>query len=299
VRCTADLDAVTLTKPDGGMAREAGIALRTFIVAVLLCLSVARVSSAQGEISGRVLSPDSGRPPIPGAEASISKLGRRALSDSSGRFRLKDIPPGGHVVFLRAIGFRSESSVVAIDQDEVVSWDVVLTRSTGTVLPERVVSARTATPTPARLVEFMERREAGVGRFISREQLAKAEGGLRKTGDLISTLPGVTVRRGSNKIWIASSRTTKSAQCAFCAASVAGLTQADFAAGARPACFTDVYLDGAMVFDSRHPENGLFDVNAVPPEHIAGIEVYASAAQVPAKYNRTGGGCGVLLIWTR
>jgi hypothetical protein len=61
----------------------------------------------------------------------------------------------------------------------------------------------------------------------------------------------------------------------------------------------DVYLDGRLVFDSTHPENGLFDVNALQPAYLAGIEVYSSAAQVPAKYNRTSGGCGVLLIWTR
>jgi hypothetical protein len=77
------------------------------------------------------------------------------------------------------------------------------------------------------------------------------------------------------------------------------LLDSDFAAGARPACFLDVYLDGAMVFDSRTPEHGLFDVNTVPPDHIAGIEVYTSAAQIPAQYNRTGSGCGVMLIWTR
>lgn len=268
-----------------------------FILVALLLLSSARASLAQGEISGRVLSPDSGRAPVQGAEASISKLGRRALSDSAGRFRLKDVPPGEHVVFLRAIGFRSESSVVVIDQDEVVSWDVVLTRSTGTVLPERVISASGERPT-AKLAEFTERRSAGVGHFISREQLAKAEGGLRKTGDLIAILPGVNARRGSNKVWIATGRAT-STGCAFCTMRLEELNRFDVAAGARPACYMDVYLDGAMVFDSRHPENGLFDVNSIPPEHIAGIEVYASAAQIPAKYNRTGNGCGVLLIWTR
>ena len=73
----------------------------------------------------------------------------------------------------------------------------------------------------------------------------------------------------------------------------------DWAAGARPACFMDVYIDGALAFDSRHSENGLLDVNTIPPEHIEGIEVYSSAAQIPAKYNRTGNNCGVLLIWLR
>ena len=277
--------------------RGARSAAATFSRAAMLLLSVARMASAQGEISGRVLSPDSGRAPVPGAEASISKIGRKAVSDSSGRFRLKDIPPGEYVVFLRAVGFQSESSVVAIDQDEVVSWDVVLTRSTGTVLPGRVITAPGATPT-AKLAEFTERRMAGIGHFIGREQLAKAEGGLRKTGDLIAILPGVNARKGSNKVWIATGRAT-STGCAFCTMSVEQLSQFDVAAGARPACYMDVYVDGAMVFDSRHPENGLFDVNSIPPEQIAGIEVYSSAAQVPAKYNRTGNGCGVLLIWTR
>jgi hypothetical protein len=239
---------------------------------------------------------DSGRPPVAGVEASIAKLQVTAVSDSSGRFRFRNLPAGAHVVVLRAIGFRAESSTVTIELDEVVSWDVALTRATSvTTLPERIVTAPEAA-VPAKLVEFAERRKFGVGHFIDRDQLAKAEGGMRQTGDLISQLPGVIVRRGSNKIWIASGRAI-SASCAFCKAP--GLNPADFAAGARPACFMDVYLDGAMVFDSRTPSYGLFDVNTVPPDHIAGIEVYSSAAQVPAKYNRTGGGCGVLLIWTK
>ena len=276
---------------------SAGRSVVRVFVAILALLPMSRGALAQGEISGRVVVADSGRPPVPGAEASIAKLGRRVLSDSSGRYRLKEIPPGTHTVVLRAIGFRSESSLVTIDFDEVVSWDAVLTRATGTVLPERVITAP-ETRTPAKLLEFTERRESGVGHFVTREQLAKVEGGLRETGDVISLIPGVRVRRGSNKIWIASGR-TPSTGCAFCTMSVQQLNQADVAAGARPACFMDVYIDGALVFDSRHPENGLFDVNTVKPEHISGIEAYTSAAQVPAKYNRTGNGCGVLLIWTR
>jgi hypothetical protein len=256
---------------------------------------------AQGEISGRVVVADSTRAPVKGAELSMPRLRLNAVSDSAGRFRLTGIPAGDHVVVLRAVGFRTESSTVAIDRDEVVSWDVTLTRAT--TLPGRVVSEPGERP-PAKLAEFTERREAGVGHFISREQLSKAEGGLRKTGDIISQAPGVRVRRGSNKIWVASARTTRAGKCAFCADTISttsssSLNRADYAAGARPACFMDVYIDGAMVFDSRHPENGLFDVNSIRPEEVSGIEIYSSAAQVPPKYNRTGGECGVVLIWTR
>lgn len=220
------------------------------------------------------------------------------MSDSSGRFRLRDVPPGEHLVVLRAAGFRTESSTVTIDFDEVVSLEIALTRSTGTVLPERVVTATAEERVPAHLVEFVERRKMGPGHFLTRAEFAKAEGGLRQTGDVIATVPGVNVRRGSNRIWVASGRATNTG-CAFCAMSVDALNRADVAAGARPACFMDVYLNGALVFDSRHPGNGLFDVNTIPPEQIGGVEVYASTAQVPAKYNRTGSSCGVLLIWTR
>lgn len=266
-----------------------------FAMVAIVGLLDARDARAQGEINGRVFV-DSARVPVRGVEASIARLRLSAMSDSSGRFRLRDVPPGEHLVVLRAAGFRTESSTVMIDRDEVVSLDVAMTRST--TLPERVISAPEARA-PAHLVEFNERRQAGVGHFITREHLAKAEGGLRRTGDVIAAQPGVNVRRGSNKIWIASSRTTRTGNCAFCVGDVSSLNRADVAAGARPACFMDVYVDGAMVYDARHPENGLYDVNTIPPEHIAGIEVYSSAAQVPAKYNRTGAGCGVLLIWTR
>lgn len=269
------------------------------LLAAILASLLASDVGAQGEIAGKVMVADSGRPPLPGVEASIGKLRLTTMSDSSGRFRFRSVPAGAHVVVLRAIGFKSESSTVTIDYDEVVSWDVVLTRAIGTTLPERVVTASGASATPAKLAEFTERQKLGVGHFIDRNQLAKAEGGMRMTGDIISQVPGVRVRRGRNKAWIASARTTRSGKCAFCAASPKDIEGADWAAGARPACYMDIYLDGALVQDARHPEYGLFDVNALSPEHIGGIEVYASAAQIPAKYNRTGSNCGVVLIWTR
>lgn len=252
---------------------------------------------AQGEISGRVTTSDSTRLPVAGAEAVIPRLQRSVVTDSLGRFRLKDLPAGLHLVVIRAIGFRADTSTVEVQGDDVLSLDVRLQYSGVTKLPERVVTAPEER-TPAKLVEFVERRRLGTGHFIDRSQLAKAEGGIRQTGDLISLIPGVRVRRGSNKIWVATGRSV-STGCAFCAMPVSDLHPVDIAAGARPACFMDVYIDGAIVFDSRRARDGLFDINTVPPEHIAGIEVYTSSAQIPAKYNKTSNGCGVLLIWTR
>ena len=253
---------------------------------------------AQGEISGRVTTSDSSRAAVAGAEAVIPRLQRTAVTDSLGRFRLKDLPAGRHLLVVRAIGFRAESSSVEILPDDVMSLDVRLDHSDATRLPERTVTAP-GERIPARLAEFVERQKSGNGHFINRDQLAKAEGGQRKTGDLIGLVPGVRAQHGGNKTWISSGRSVNAGKCAFCRTTQGSLMHADVLAGARPACFMDVYLDGTLVFDSTHPENGLFDVNTLQPEYIAGIEVYSSASQVPAKFNRTGGGCGVLLIWTR
>ena len=253
-------------------------------------------AAAQGEIAGRVFT-DSARRPLAGVEASIPKLGRSAVSDTLGRFKLTNLPTGDHLMLVRAPGFHPESALVAIDGDEVVAWEGVLKRA-ATILPgQRVVA--TEPVRGGKMTAFMERKKSGFGHFVSRDQLTKAEGGLMQTGSVLSRIPGVIVKRGSNRAWIASGRAANAAGgCAFCPGGNA-LNPADLAAGARPACFMDVYLDGAMVFDSKHPDYGLFDVNTIPPELIEGIEVYTSAAQVPAQYNRTSTGCGVLLIWTR
>ena len=256
-------------------------------VVVLAVTALSSTAGAQGEIAGRIVAVDSGQPPVRGVEVSIARLLLSAVTDSSGRYRLRNVPPGEHLVTLRGIGFQPESSFVRVDADEVVSWNAVLSRAT--TLPARVVIApeeRIA----AKLLEFHERRKYGIGHFIDRKQLERAEGGMRPTGDVISLVPGVRVTRGGSRAWVATARAVNGR---------GGLSRADRAAGARPACYMDVYVDGMIVFDSRHPEGGLFDVNTFQPEHIAAIEVYTSAAQIPVKYNRTAAGCGVLLIWTR
>jgi hypothetical protein len=62
----------------------------------------------------------------------------------------------------------------------------------------------------------------------------------------------------------------------------------------------DVYLDGSLVYQyGNTPPQPLFNMNDLAPSSIEGIEVYSSTSQVPAAYNRTSSGCGVVLIWTR
>jgi hypothetical protein len=43
----------------------------------------------------------------------------------------------------------------------------------------------------------------------------------------------------------------------------------------------------------------LFNLNSISPSEIQAIEVYSVPSQIPPQYNKTSGGCGVMLVWTR
>ena len=56
-----------------------------------------------------------------------------------------------------------------------------------------------------------------------------------------------------------------------------------------------MYLDGLFI-----PGADAFEIDMlVPPEEIAGVEVYGSGLRVPIEYGGSTSGCGVILIWTR
>jgi hypothetical protein len=72
-----------------------------YALVALLSSLAARGALAQGEISGRVVAADSGRQPLAGVEANMPRLKLSVLTDSSGRFRLKDIPAGTYLLIMR------------------------------------------------------------------------------------------------------------------------------------------------------------------------------------------------------
>jgi hypothetical protein len=142
------------------------------------------------------------------------------------------------------------------------------------------VLVRESAPVAAKLMAFDERRRANAGgTFIDSTVIAKWE--YRKAGDLLSTVSGVDVQRQNSAAYLTGSRATQSMRTG---------------PSARPVpCFMDVYLDGAPVALS----NTMFDINSIGLTHVAAIEVYSSTARIPSQYNRTSGGCGVVLLWTK
>jgi len=60
---------------------------------------------------------------------------------------------------------------------------------------------------------------------------------------------------------------------------------------------TNVWVDGAHVIRDNQPAESID--NFVSPSEIAGLEVYRSAAEVPAEFGGSVGQCGAIVIWTK
>jgi hypothetical protein len=253
---------------------------------------------AQAELQGRVFA-DSARRPVMNAEVAIPRLGLRTLSDSLGRYRLRAIPRGEHLVITRAVGFRPDSAMTALDGDEALVRDVVLKPPMTSLATVAVRETPTMLPR-GKMGPYEMRKATGVGHFIDRDLLAKDEH--RGLGDILqSNVPGLAIYRGSgSRTWAATSRNRSSAKCAMCKVSKNEMLDGfDVAAGAPLACYLDVYLDGVQVYNSSARQMPLFNLNSMSPSEIQAIEVYSGPSQIPAQYNKTSGGCGVMLVWTR
>jgi len=253
-------------------------------------------AQAAAEWRGRVLG-DSARQPVTGARVTVPRLELAASADSAGRFVLGGLAAGVHVAVTSALGFRPDTTVLEVAAGEAVVQDVTLARM-ATPLEQVHVTAPAARSARGKMAEYEERRAAGVGHFLGRELLEKNRN--RRTSEILaSNAPGVDVRRGTqSRAWAVSGRAVSAGKCAFCRGG-GTLDPSDVAAGARPACYMDVWLDGSLVYDSASRGAPLFDLNGIQPDQIEAIEVYTSAAQMPAKLNRTASGCGAVVIWTR
>jgi len=234
-------------------------------------------------LTGFVLRDDASEQPLAGAEVGITDINLSARTDSTGRFRIADVPLGVHRITVRLVGYSALSTQLTFGRAEPLERDFLLRRHQAVALDTIAVRAKSL------LSAFDERRRLGNGHFITRAQLDKQHA--RKMSEVLSQLPGLHVRRGHfGRAWVASGRGRISL--------IREYQPTDFERqqGARPGCYAHVYLDGAIVSSGREP---LFDINSLSTVDIEAIEYYAGGAQIPAQFNRTGSACGVLLIWTR
>ena len=116
---------------------------------------------------------------------------------------------------------------------------------------------------------FYQRRDLGIGHFVSREKLERDNPS--QLTDVFRRLPGVH---------ITSNRFIRNA--------------VRFRANGAN-CWPLVWLDGAPLPTAE------FDLDFLSPQSIEGIEVYSGISQIPPQFmgSRGLGSCGVIVVWSR
>jgi carboxypeptidase family protein len=206
--------------------------------------------------------------PIEGAEVTDAFSHTTALTSKTGTVSLAFLPEGGSMLRIQKIGFKPVTQIVVISPVDTVAITVLM-EATAQSLPAVVTKDSAPVFLSPGMRAFEERRRMGLGRFITEAELRKNDtrsltNVVRQTGTGVSC-----TRRTPIKCFAVNTRSGGSG------------------------CSLDVYYDGTLVTDDYR------DLEQIRTDQIGAVEIYASSATVPAEYNKTGKGCGVMLVWSR
>jgi len=250
------------------MRRIAGGRLYLIIMAQLCAAltawsALAQTPDSTGVVAGEIR--NAAGLGIAGAEITVRGTTVTTQSDVDGRFRLQSIGTGTLPLQIRRLGFLPATVDVAVQPGTTAQVAVTLDRVAQELAPV-VVQERARQPD--RRSAFERRREAGFGRFITREDIQRRNPMVLT--DMLRMLPGVRVTGSGgvvgNRVYIRGNR-----------------------------CTPLVWLDGMPL------TAGYFDIDVLSPQSIEGIEVYSGVGTVPAELMgpRGLGGCGVIAVWSR
>jgi hypothetical protein len=238
------------------------------LLALAACLTPLALLGQEGQlgtggINGTVR--DSFGLAVGGAQVTLAGSEMRVESDERGEFKLAKASAGMLTIRVRRIGFRPDSMQVLVMAGRSIPVEIVLARVAVEMRPVVVLGRREI---GGRLGGFYDRKLRGTGHFITRDQIDKRNP--INTTDLFRTIPGARVESSSmarNAIRFRGSR-----------------------------CAPLTWLDGMPLYA------GEFDLDALDPRSVEGIEIYSGPATVPAQFsgNRSmSSACGTVIIWSR
>ena len=241
----------------------AGIGLAAGALSFVPVPGGAQEAQARGTVTGMVR--DSTGAGIAGAEVSVSGTTLRAHTNAEGGFRLTNVPLGSLTLAVRRLGYAPTAISVLLSPSETPVVSVVVT-PLAQALATVVVRGDRRFEDHGRLAGFYQRRSrSSGGHFITREQIDQRNPS--QLTDLFRNVPGARVHTSR-------------------------FTNAIRFRGMR--CAPLVWLDGFPA------TAGEFDIDALDPYIVEGIEIYLGVATVPPEFRwvRGGGSCGAIVIWT-
>ena len=203
---------------------------------------------------------------ITGAELTVDGTAVRGVTDDRGEVRFSAVRGGPATVRVRRLGFRPSSVDVVVDQHAPVTSVVMLSPIAQRLAP---IVVRGGSNYTGRMAGFYQRRDLGIGHFISRERIEHDNPG--QLTDVFRRIPGVQIT------------------------STRFIRNAVRFRGNGGTCWPLVWLDGAPLPTAE------FDLDFLAPSSIEGIEVYSGISQVPPQFmgSRGLGSCGVIVVWSR
>jgi hypothetical protein len=236
--------------------------------AAATCLIASTLRGQAGEvgtggISGAVR--DSTGAAIVGAEIKLQGGNLRAETDERGQFLLAKVPAGQLQLQVRRIGFKPDTVDLMVMAGQTVPLTVTVQRLAVELRPV-VVYGRQGLK--GHMAGFYARKERGMGRFITREEIESRNPA--NLTDMFRMVAGAQVsQRGAGRSVIR----------------FRGLS-----------CPPLAWLDGQPLFA------GEFDLDALSPRSLEGIEIYSGPSSVPTEFLGTrsiSSSCGTIVLWSR
>ncbi len=272
--------------PDPGLlasssGRRAGPSLAWLVLAVALVPG--RPLDAQHVLRGQVV--DSAGTGLSGVEIVLAEAERRGVTDSGGRYALWNIPAGRYEVMFRRLGYAPLVMFRSFMGDTGTTVLTVELRQEAVVLPEVETKARGPEAVPVKLRDWARRREYHVGGKFWDDSLLRTQEH-RRLPEVLQLVSGARIIRWGGKRFLAVGG----------GRILPGSFRRDVIQQEVPReCYSLVFLDGAKLAFSTEPPN----LDDIPVNHLAAIEFYRSASEMPAEFNQPGANCGVLALWTR
>jgi Carboxypeptidase regulatory-like domain len=203
-----------------------------------------------------------GDAPLASAEVRVRGTGAVGHTDASGRYSLGGLPAGTQVLDVRRIGYGAAETSVELRSGIVVTRDLRLQRIVN-LDSIRVVARR------SRYVEFdraLNRKSLGAY-FLGPEELEQMR--FAMTSDIIWRIPGFrVVGNGADAIVVSA------------------------LSGSLRQCSANIVVNGA-------PNQPINDVNPLNVGAIAAYPHGGGFSQISEYDTRSGGHCGLILIWTK
>lgn len=245
------------------------------LLGLLALLASAATGPVRAQAGGATLAgtvSDTSGAPVPAAQVVLAGSGRAAFTDSAGRFRVRDFPPGRYEVRVRRVGFQPLSFDVVIEDGTSAEVRITIAPNPPPVLPTVAVSAEVRR---ARMAGFYERARRAVGGvFLDRDMIERRSPA--NLSSLVLTVPGLTVDRDARGEALILSRPMGFRRCPI-----------------------TIFVDGMLMGTSGREVDQIVPVSA-----IEAVEVYPSANSVPREFAQRSAvtecaEAGVIVIWTR